>query len=134
MSTAVAVTFLEQIPQILVVEDDRIVRRLAIDILREQGYRVLEAAAGWDALGICEKEKSPIDLILTDVVMPHMSGPELIERLRQVRKDFKVLYMTRYTDEAIIQHGVVDKTINLIHKPFTVEKLARKFREILDKN
>jgi DNA-binding NtrC family response regulator len=63
-----------------------------------------------------------------------MSGPELIERLRQVRKDFKVLYMTRYTDEAIIQHGVVDKTINLIHKPFTVEKLARKFREILDKN
>ena len=63
-----------------------------------------------------------------------MSGPELIERLRQVRKDFKVLYMTGYTDEAIIQHGVVDKTINLVHKPFTIEKLARKVREVLDKN
>ncbi len=83
---------------------------------------------------ICEKEKQPIDLILTDMVMPNMIGPELIERLKQIRNDFKVLYMTGYTDEAIVQHGVVDKTINLIHKPFTIEKLARKVREVLDKN
>jgi signal transduction histidine kinase/CheY-like chemotaxis protein len=120
---------------ILVVEDNRMVRSLTVDILKSKGYAVLEAEAGWDALGICEKKKNPIDLILTDVVMPHMSGPELIERLRQVGKDFKVLYMTGYTDEAIVQHGGgVDKTINLIHKPFTIEQLARKVREVLDKS
>jgi DNA-binding NtrC family response regulator len=72
-------------------------------------------------------------LILTDILMPHMSGPQLIKQLKQVRQDFKVLYMTEYADEAIVQHGVVDKTINLIHKPFTIEKLARKVREVLDK-
>jgi two-component system cell cycle sensor histidine kinase/response regulator CckA len=128
----------EEIPRgkerILVVEDDRMVRRLAVDILKRQGYRVLEATEGGEALVICEKEKDPIDLILTDIVMPHINGPELIERLKQVRADFKVLYMTGYTDEAIVQHGVVDKTIDLIHKPFTIEKLERKVREVLDKN
>jgi signal transduction histidine kinase/CheY-like chemotaxis protein len=120
---------------ILVVEDNRMVRGLIVNILKSKGYTVLDTEAGWEALGVCEREKGPIDLILTDVVMPHMSGPELIEWLRKVRADFKVLYMTGYTDEAIVQHGgVVDKTINLIHKPFTIEKLARKVREILDKN
>ena len=104
-------------------------------ILRRQGNRALEATEGGEALVMCEKEKNPIDLILTDVVMPHMSGPELIEWIRKVRADFKVLYMTGYTDEAIVQHGgVVDKTINLIHKPFTIEQLARKVREVLDKS
>ncbi len=128
----------EKIPQgnetILVVEDDGSVRKIVVDLLRVQGYKVLEATGGEEALIIFEKGKNPIHLILTDIVMPHMNGPQVIERLRQVRKDFKVLYMTGYTDEAIVQHGVVDKTINLIHKPFSIEKLARKVREVLDKN
>ncbi|HJX30568.1 MAG TPA: response regulator, partial [Thermodesulfobacteriota bacterium] len=119
---------------ILIVEDDRMVRRLAVDILRRQGYRVLEATEGGEALVMCEKEKEAIDLILTDIVMPHMSGPEFIERLRQVRKDFKVLYMTGYTDEAIVRHGILEEGIELIHKPFTIQKLSRKVREVLDKN
>ncbi|HJX31182.1 MAG TPA: response regulator, partial [Thermodesulfobacteriota bacterium] len=119
---------------ILVAEDEDTVRRLAVDILRRQGYRVLEATEGGEALVMCEKEKEPIDLILTDIVMPHMSGPELIERLKQVRKDFKVLYMTGYTDETIVQHGILEEGIELIHKPFNIEKLARKVREVLDKN
>ena len=126
----------EELPRgketILVVEDDRMVRRLAVDILRRQGYRVLEADEGGEALVICEKEKDPIDLILTDIVMPHIGGPELIERLKQVRKDFKVLYMTGYTDESIVQHGILEEGIELIHKPFTIEKLVRKVREVLD--
>ena len=126
----------EELPRgtetILVVEDDGMVRRLAVDILRRQGYRVLEAEAGGEGLLISEQYKEPIDLILTDVVMPHMGGPELIERLRQVRKDFKMLYMTGYTDEAIVQHGILEEGVNLINKPFTVEKLARKIREVLD--
>ena len=119
---------------VLVVEDDRMVRRLAVDILRRQGYRVLEAEAGGEGLLISEQYKEPIHLILTDIVMPHMSGPELIERLRQVRKDFKVLYMTGYTDEAIVNHGILEEGIELIHKPFTIQKLSRKVREVLDKN
>ena len=119
---------------ILVVEDNRMVRGLTVDILKSKGYTVLDAEAGWEALGVCEKEKNPIDLILTDVVMPHMSGPELIEWLRKVRADFKVLYMTGYTDETIVQHGILEKGVNLIHKPFTIEKLERKVREVLDKN
>jgi two-component system, cell cycle sensor histidine kinase and response regulator CckA len=119
---------------ILIVEDDRMVRRLAVDILRRQGYRVLEATEGGEALVMCEKEKEAIDLILSDIVMPHMSGPELIERLKEVRTDFKVLYMTGYTDEAIVNHGILEEGINLIHKPFTIQKLSRKVREVLDKN
>jgi len=129
---------IEERPQgtetILVVEDNRMVRGLIVNILKSKGYTVLDTEAGWEALGVCEREKGPIDLILTDVVMPHMSGPELIEWLRKVRADFKVLYMTGYTDETIVQHGILEKGVNLIHKPFTIEKLERKVREVLDKN
>jgi len=128
----------EEVPRgrerILVVEDSPIVRRLAVEILRKQGYRVLEANEGGEALVMCEKDNDPIDLILTDIVMPNIGGPELIERLRQVRKDFKVLYMTGYTDEKIVNHGVLVEGIELIHKPFTIQKLAQKVREVLDKN
>ena len=119
---------------ILVVEDDDMVRKLARDILRTQGYTVLEAEAGGEALLVCEQYKGPIHLILTDVVMPHMSGTQFIERLKQARKDFKVLYMTGYAENAITHHGLLEKGLNLIPKPFTLEKLARKVREVLDKN
>jgi len=118
---------------ILVVEDDGLVRKLAATILLNQGYTVLEAEEGEEALSVCEQYKKPIHLILTDVVMPHMSGAQFIERLKQVRKDFKVLYMTGYAENAITHHGLLEKGLNLIPKPFTLEKLARKVREVLDK-
>ncbi|HJX31014.1 MAG TPA: PAS domain S-box protein, partial [Thermodesulfobacteriota bacterium] len=128
----------EEVPRgeetILVVEDDGMVRKMTIDILRKQGYTVLEAEAGGEALLIFEQYKDPIHLILTDVVMPHMSGPEFIERLRQVREDFKVLFMTGYAENEIIHQGVLEEGVNLIHKPFTFEKLARKVREVLEEN
>jgi CheY-like chemotaxis protein len=127
---------LEQIPRgsetILVVEDDGRVRKMAVEILKRQGYRVLEADSGEEALAIGEKEKGPIDLILTDIVMPNMDGTQFIERLNQVRKNFIVLYMTGYADNTIIQ-VIVDQGFDLIQKPFTVEKLAGKIREVLDR-
>ena len=119
---------------ILVLEDDAVVRKLSAAILKNQGYTVLEAEAGGEALLVCEQYKKPIHLILTDVVMPKMSGAEFIEQLKQVRKDFKVLYMTGYADNAITHHGLLGKGINLIQKPFSIENLARKVREVLDKN
>jgi Response regulator containing CheY-like receiver, AAA-type ATPase, and DNA-binding domains len=110
------------------------VRKLAVNILRGQGYTVLEAEAGEEALLVCDQYKDPIHLILTDVVMPKMSGAQFIERLRQVREDFKVLYMTGYAENAVTQHGILEEGLNVIPKPFTFEKLAKKVREVLDKN
>ena len=116
------------------VEDEDSVRKVAVDILRAQGYKVLEATGGGEALIICEKEKNPIHLILTDVVMPQMNGPQVIERLMQVRQDFKALYMSGYADETVVHHRLLERGVTILHKPFTVEKLARKVREVLDKN
>ena len=117
---------------ILVVEDEEEVRKLSGRILRRQGYRVLEASNGGEALIFCEQQKEPVHLILTDVVMPEISGRQLEERLRKVRQDFKVLYMSGYTDNTIAHHGVLEKGVNYIQKPFTPDALARKVREILD--
>jgi CheY-like chemotaxis protein len=118
---------------ILVVEDQEEVRKLAVRILQRQGYTVLDTPDGDSALVICEERKEPIHLILTDVIMPGMSGRQLVDRCRQIRQDFKVLYMSGYTDNAIVQHGVLVEGINYIQKPFTVDALARKVREVLDK-
>jgi PAS domain S-box-containing protein len=126
----------EELPQgketVLVVEDEQAVRQLAVRILKRQGYKVLEAPQGVDALLLCEERKEPIHLILTDVIMPGMSGRQLVDRCWQIRQDFKALYMSGYTDNAIVQHGVLVEGINYIQKPFTVEALARKVREVLD--
>jgi PAS domain S-box-containing protein len=115
---------------ILVVEDDGAVRKIAVQVLTAQGYNVLVAETGGDALLICEQEKKPIHLVLTDVVMPKMSGPELIERLKKVRKDFTVLYMSGYTDKNILR--CLDYELNFIQKPFTIDVLAKKVRDSLD--
>jgi len=127
----------EEFPQgketVLVVEDEEAVRQLAVRILKRQGYTVLDTPDGDSALVICEERKEPIHLILTDVIMPGMSGRQLVDRCSQVRQDFKVLYMSGYTDNAIVQHGVLVEGINYIQKPFTVDALARKVREVLDK-
>jgi len=115
---------------ILVVEDDSSVRKIAVQILMNQGYNVLVAESGGDALLICEQEKNPIHLVLTDVLMPKMSGPELIERLKKVRKDFKVLYMSGYTEKHVLKG--LDKELNFIQKPFAIGVFAQKVRDVLD--
>jgi PAS domain S-box-containing protein len=118
---------------ILVVEDEEVVRKLTVRILQEQGYRVLEGGQGIDALLIDGEYEGQIHLLVTDVVMPKLSGRELAERLSSIRPGIKVLYMSGYTDNVIAHHGILDKGMNFVQKPFTVEGLARKVREVLDK-
>ena len=115
---------------ILVVEDEEAVRKLTRIILSVGGYTVLEAANGFEALELCGQRS--IDLLLTDVVMPQMSGRELVEKVSLIRPRMKVLYMSGYTDDAIVRHGVLDAGVPLLQKPFTPDTLSRKVREILD--
>ena len=117
---------------ILVVEDEEEVRKLSARILKKQGYRVLEASHGGDALLICQKHAEAIHLIVTDVVMPQMGGKELANQLKNLQPDIKVLFTSGYTDNAIVHHGVLDAGINFIQKPFFPDALVRKVREVLD--
>jgi PAS domain S-box-containing protein len=117
---------------ILLVEDDAALRELICTALRRQGFAVLEAANGGEALLICENQKAPIHLVLTDVVMPQMSGSALAERLQLIHPEMKVLYMSGYTENAIVQAGVLESKINFIPKPFRMLSLMQKVREVLD--
>jgi CheY-like chemotaxis protein len=119
---------------ILVAEDDEGLRRLAERVLQEYGYDVLTAAAGDQALLACEQLARPLDLLLTDVVMPRMSGRQLAERLAPIQPRMKVLYMSGYTDDAIVHHGVLDSGVEFIHKPFKPELLVQKVRSVLDRD
>ena len=116
---------------ILLVEDEDGVRGLVRQVLKRKGYSVLEARDGGEALLTCEHYPQPIHLLLTDVVLAHMSGRELAERLAPMRQEMKVLYMSGYTDDAIVQHGVLTQEAAFLQKPFTTEALARKVREVL---
>jgi CheY-like chemotaxis protein len=117
---------------ILLVEDEEMIRKAAREILEDNGYRVLEASGGDEALMICREHKARIQLLMTDVVMPQMNGRELAERLASLRPELKVLYMSGYTDDAIIHHGVLDDGIAFLEKPFTAKDLTHKVRELLD--
>jgi two-component system cell cycle sensor histidine kinase/response regulator CckA len=119
---------------ILVVEDEHAVRALIRDVLQPLGYKVLEAPNGIEALALAlaERHKEPISLVLTDVVMPGMSGRELADRLMLLRPKTKVLFMSGYPDDAAFQHSVVPSGVPLLQKPFTSDALARKVREVLD--
>jgi two-component system cell cycle sensor histidine kinase/response regulator CckA len=117
---------------ILLVEDETAVRDLARDILQANGYTVLEAGHGSEALRICERHAGPIHLMLTDVVMPGMSGRQLADRLAPLQPTMTVLYMSGYTNNAIVHRGVLDAHTAFLQKPFTPDALARKVREVLD--
>ena len=117
---------------ILLVEDDVGIRRLVRQVLAERGYWVLEAIHGTHAIQISEQHTVPIHLLVTDVVMPGMSGRELAEHLKPSRPNMKVLFMSGYTDKAIVHHGELDPGTAFLQKPFTPDALARKVREVLD--
>ena len=117
---------------LLLVEDEDQVRRIVQAILEQQGYDVLAAANGEEALKLAELHGSKIHLLMTDVVMPQMSGRELAEELTTIRPQLKVLYMSGYTDDAIVRHWLLDASLNFIQKPFDAATAARKVREVLD--
>jgi two-component system cell cycle sensor histidine kinase/response regulator CckA len=117
---------------ILLTEDAPALRGMARQILERYGYTVLEAPDGKEALALARSVPGPIHLLLTDVVMPGMSGRELAERFTGHRSEMKVLYMSGYTDDAVVRHGVLRPGIAYLQKPFTPESLAHKVREVLD--
>lgn len=118
---------------ILLVEDDEMVRQLVKEVLEMSGYRVLEANNGATALLVCDKYQKPIHLLLTDIVMPEMSGRKLAERLIAAQPEMQVIYMSGYTNDTVIHHGISTNAVNFIEKPFKFEDLTAKIREVLDK-
>jgi CheY-like chemotaxis protein len=117
---------------VLVVDDDPAVRRVASKVLRRGGYEVLEAEGGEEALAIAEERSDEIALLLTDVVMPGMGGRELSEIVRERHPHVPVLFMSAYTEDEVILRGIRVAEVHFIEKPFTVEGLRAKVREVLD--
>jgi two-component system cell cycle sensor histidine kinase/response regulator CckA len=117
---------------ILVLDDQAGVRSAVREILQLAGYLVLEASSGEEALRICTGHEGPIHLLLTDVGLPVMSGPEAARRLARLRPKMRVLYMSGYSDNALICHAVVEQGVAFLQKPFTPDALAHKVREVLD--
>jgi CheY-like chemotaxis protein len=117
---------------VLVAEDEDGVRELLRKVLTEFGYTVLTARHGRDALMVVGERAGRIDLLVTDVVMPEMSGRELAETLRDHRPDLKVLFISGYTDDEVLQRGISGRDAAFVRKPFTAEELVRRVRELLD--
>jgi CheY-like chemotaxis protein len=117
---------------ILIVEDEPAVRRMASRALRSQGYSVLEAANGAEALEVLSQAERPIDLVLSDVVMPVLNGRELSERLAADRPEIRVLFMSGYTDDDIVRRGLLQPGAPFLQKPFVPADLSRKVRDVLD--
>jgi two-component system cell cycle sensor histidine kinase/response regulator CckA len=133
--TSVLTKSIQGFETILLVEDEEMVRKLARTVLQKNGYTVLEASNGEEALRMVQEQNGdPIHLVVTDVVMPGMSGRQLAERLVSLWPEMKVLYMSGYTDDAIVHHGVLTAGIAYIQKPFSPDALVFKVREVLDGN
>jgi two-component system cell cycle sensor histidine kinase/response regulator CckA len=124
---------LDGVETVLVVEDDDAVRRMTREILMIKGYNVVDVRSGADAIDLLEGHKETIDLVLTDVSMPGMKGQELGERLGKLRSGVRLLYMSAYTEDAILDDGVLGPGTAFIEKPFSADELARKVREVLSK-
>jgi len=119
---------------LLLVEDEAGIRELTSELLAGWGYEVLVARNGVEALEISGKHRGAIDLMVTDVVMPHMNGRDLAERMRQMRPEMKVIYMSGYTDNLVLQGGMVEEGSDFIQKPFSADTLAKRVRAALQKN
>src|SRR5260370_6941444 len=117
---------------VMLVEDEEAVREVVREGLKEGGCSGLEARNGADTIKVAEKHEGPIHLMVTDVVMPGMSGSELANRLAAQNPKMKVLYMSGYTDDAIVHHGVLDGGLTFLQKPFGSDNLARKLRELVE--
>jgi PAS domain S-box-containing protein len=117
---------------ILLVEDEESIRRFAVRALSSQGYTVLQAADGAAALGVIEKHDGPLHLVVTDVVMPRMDGRELADKLRELRPEARVLYVSGYTDDAVVRRGVLRAEVAFLPKPYDLPTLRRRVREVLD--
>jgi CheY-like chemotaxis protein len=117
---------------ILVIEDENTVRIVTVSNLRKAGYNVLAASDGEEALRIASEHKGPIALVLTDVVMPRMNGPEVLKRLQEKFPTIKGVYMSGHADDALAHHGVIEEGLAFIEKPFTRDELGKRIREVLD--
>jgi two-component system cell cycle sensor histidine kinase/response regulator CckA len=119
---------------VLLVEDEGPVRRIAVRVLRERGYTLLEAANGEEALRIVQGQiNQRIHLLLTDVVMPQMGGKELAQTIKLLQPHIKVLFISGYADNAIFHHGILGLGVDFLQKPFDPSALVQKVREVLDK-
>lgn len=118
---------------VLVVEDDPEVRRLICEVLRARGYQVLESTKGEEAIRIARTLPGPLQLVVADVILPEMSGPEVVRQVQDAKPGIRALFISGYTDEAVLRHGMLDAGVMFLSKPFVPEALARKVREVLER-
>ena len=116
----------------MLAEDDRGVRTLARQILERRGYKVIEAADGDEAVRLLQSAAGPIDLLISDVVMPNIGGRDLAAMAHAMRPGLKILFLSGYTDDVVLRHGIEGSELDFLQKPFTPTALAAKVREVLD--
>ena len=119
---------------ILLVDDEESLRTVVVDLLRQLGYQMLSAPSGKEALALAEKHSSKIDLLITDVIMDGLAGPELAETLLSSRPEMKVIFISGYPEGSLAPDGVLKPGTILVQKPFTIKVLSAKVREVLDRS